>query len=584
MAASPVAVAEKRLFARLWRTYLRSQSGLIALAFTLMAVEGATLGALSRMIEPLFDQVLAPGGGGAVWTIGLAIFGLFALRAVATVSGRTLIAAVTQRVSAAMQLDLLRHLLRLDGPFFQRNAPGVLIERVQGDTLAVQSIWSSLVTGLGRDLFGLVILFGVALSIDPRWTLASLIGAPLLILPSALLQRYIRRKSVLLREQAGLRATRLDEIFHGIQAVKLNRMESYQASRFAQVLNLIRAAEVKTAFGRMLMPGMLDIVTGLGFFAVLLMAGNQLASGARTTGEFMSFFTAMALTFQPIRRLGELSGAWQVAAASLARIYALFDTAPADGHPATSRVLPPSGPPDIRFEAVAFAHGDQAVLRGLSFTAKAGEVTAIVGASGAGKSTIFHLLTGLLDPQAGRIFLGGVDSADLALTDLRRLFATVTQNSALFDETLRENVTLGQTPPQAALDRALTAAHVTAFLAALPQGLDTPVGPRGSGLSGGQRQRVAIARALMQDAPVLLLDEATSALDAQSEAAVAEALNSAANGRTTLVIAHRLATVRQADRIIVLDQGQLVEEGHHDALLARGGRYAQLYQLQFKDS
>ncbi len=574
---------ETRLFARLWRSYLRPELWLIVLAFVLMAVEGATLGALSRMIEPLFDQVLAPGGGGAVWTVGLAIFGLFALRAAATVTGRTLIAAVTQKVSAAMQLDLLRHILRLDGTFFQRNAPGVLIERVQGDTFAVQGIWSSLVTGFGRDLFGLAILFGVALSIDLRWTLASLIGAPLLILPSVMLQRYIRRKSELLREQAGLRATRLDEIFHGIQAVKLNRMEDYQTSRFAQVLGRIRGAEVKSALGRMMMPGMLDIVTGLGFFAVLLMAGNQLASGARTTGEFMSFFTAMALTFQPLRRLGELSGSWQVAAASLARIYELFDTQPADGHPAQSRATPPEGAPEIRFEAVEFAHGDLPVLRGLSFTARAGEVTAIVGASGAGKSTVFHLLTGLLDPQAGRIRIGGVDSADLALSDLRRLFATVTQDSALFDETLRENVTLGRSPQDSQLAAALADAHVQEFLAALPLGLETAVGPRGSALSGGQRQRVAIARALLQDAPVLLLDEATSALDARSEAAVAEALAAASAGRTTLVIAHRLATVRDADRILVLDQGRLVEEGCHDDLLALGGRYAQLYQLQFKE-
>ena len=572
-----------RLSRRFWRDYLRPEMWMIGLAFLLMMVEGATLGALSKAIEPLFDEVFAKGGNnGPLLAVGLVIFGLFALRGLATIASRTVISAVTQKVAAAMQSALLRHLLTLEGKFFQQNPPGALIERVQGDTLAVQGLWSAVVTGLGRDLFSLIFLFAVALSIDPVWTLAALIGAPLLILPSLLVQRYIRRKTAHLRDQAGLRATRLDEIFHGIQAVKLNRMETYQADRFDRVLGLIRRAEVKIMAGRALMPGMMDFVTGFGFFAVLLMAGGQIASGERTTGEFMSFFTAMSLTFQPMRRLGDLSGSWQVAATSLERIYALLDSRPAQTRPATSPALPAPGAPEIRFVGVQFAHGDQPVLRGLSFTARAGATTAIVGASGAGKSTVFQLLTGLLDPTAGQILIGGIEATSLALADQRRLFASVTQDAALFDETLRENIELGQPLPEPALSRALKDAHVAEFLALLPQGLETPVGPRGSALSGGQRQRVAIARAFAKDAPVLLLDEATSALDAQSEAAVADALAEAAKGRTTLVIAHRLATVRQADHILVMDQGRVVEEGPHDALLAQGGLYARLYQLQFK--
>lgn len=556
---------------------------MIGLAFLLMLVEGATLGALSKSIEPLFDQVFAKGDQAALWPVGLAIFGLFAIRGLATIASRTVIAAVTQKVAAAMQSALLRHLLTLEGRFFQENPPGALIERVQGDTMAVQGIWSALVTGIGRDLFSLVFLFVVALSIDPIWTLAALVGAPLLVLPSALAQRYIRRKTVHLRDQAGLRATRLDEIFHGIQAVKLNRMEVYQAGRFDRVLRLISRAEVKITAGRSLMPGMMDFVTGFGFFAVLLMAGGQIAAGERSTGEFMSFFTAMSLTFQPMRRLGDLSGSWQVAATSLERIYRLLDTPPAQTRPAVSPALPAPGAPEIRFEAVTFAHGAQPVLRGLSFTARAGQTTAIVGASGAGKSTVFQLLTGLLDPSAGRILIGGIDTAALALADQRQMFASVTQDAALFDETLRENIELGRPLDAPALQAALAMAHVADFLPNLPLGLETPVGPRGSALSGGQRQRVAIARALAQDAPVLLLDEATSALDAASEAAIADALARAAKGRTTLVIAHRLATVREADHILVMDQGRVAEEGPHEALLAKGGIYAGLYQLQFKD-
>jgi ATP-binding cassette subfamily B protein/subfamily B ATP-binding cassette protein MsbA len=533
---------------------------MIGLAFVLMLIEGATLGALAKAIEPLFDEVFAPGGDGPLMAVGLLIFGLFAVRGLSTVASRTVISAVTQKVAAAMQSALLRHLLTLEGAFFQQNAPGALIERVQGDTLAVQNLWSAVVTGVGRDLFSLIFLFAVALSIDPVWTLAALVGAPLLILPSLAVQRYIRRKTTHMRDQAGLRATRLDEIFHGIQAVKLNRMEGYQAGRFDKVLGLIRRAEVKIMAGRALMPGMMDIVTG----------------------EFMSFFTAMSLTFQPMRRLGELSGTWQVAAASLERIYDLFDTQPVQTRPATSAALPAPGAPEIRFDAVTFSYGDQPILRGLSFTAPPGATTAIVGASGAGKSTVFQLLTGLVDPSAGKILIGGVEASTLALHDQRSLFASVTQDAALFDETLRENIALGQTLSDEALNAACRDAHVADFLPQLTQGIDTPVGPRGSALSGGQRQRVAIARALAQDRAVLLLDEATSALDAQSESAVAEALSKAARGRTTLIIAHRLATIRAADHILVMDQGRVVEEGRHDALIAANGLYSRLYQLQFK--
>jgi ATP-binding cassette, subfamily B, bacterial MsbA len=572
------------LFGRLWRGYLSAHMGMMALAFLFMVLEGVTLGLLSYLLEPLFDDVFARGSEASLLPVGLGILGLFVLRAVAMVIGRGIMAGISARVSAAMQTDILRHILRLDGRFFQDNAPGKLIERVQGDTIVVQGVWSSLITGVGRDLVALIGLFAVAVSIDWRWTLAALVGAPLLILPTLVVQRYIRRKTGQMRDQAGLRATRLDEIFHGIQAIKLNRMEDYQTARFGQILDRIVRFDVRTTLGRATMPAMIDIVTGAGFFAVLMLGGREVAAGERTVGEFMAFFTAMALTFQPIRRLGDLSGVWQIASASLERIYALLDARPRSRRPMTISGTRFAAP-EIALHDLHFSYGDMPVLNGLTFTAQAGRVTALVGASGAGKSTVFHLLTGLSEPGAGRIIIGGVDAASLSLADLRANFASVSQDSALFDETLRENILLGRADvAEADLKHALDAAHVSPFLANLPQGLETAAGPRGSSLSGGQRQRVAIARALLADAPILLLDEATSALDAQSESMIADALARLSRGRTTLVIAHRLSTVREADKIVVIDHGRVVEEGRHDALLAKGGLYAQLYRLQFKEA
>jgi ATP-binding cassette subfamily B protein/subfamily B ATP-binding cassette protein MsbA len=578
------AYTSRQLFGRFWQGYLRQHVRLMLVAFLLMAVEGSTLGLLSYMIEPLFDQVFAPGGGDALLWVGGAILGLFVLRAVTSVLGRWLLARVNQTAAGAMQADLVRHLLTLDAGFFQTNSPGTLIERVQGDTQAAQGAATLVISGIGRDLVSLIGLFAVAIWIDPVWTAAALVGTPLLLLPAFGLRRYIRRKTMHSREQAGLRATRLDEIFHGIQAVKLNRMEDYQSSRFRRIVQAIIQAEVKSALGRAAMPGLVDVVTGIGFFVVLILGGREVAEGSRTTGEFMAFFTAMALTFQPIRRLGDLAGLWQVAEASLERIFTLFDTRPSGSRPAKSSALPAPGAPEIRFEEVTFAYPDRPVLNGLSFTAEAGKVTALVGSSGAGKSTVFQLISALVEPQSGRIRIGGVDVADMSLADQRGLLASVSQDAALFDESLLENLTLGRSDMDPTrIDRALAEAEASSFIGSLPHGLDTQAGPRGSALSGGQRQRIAIARALLADAPILLLDEATSALDTRTEAAVSAALARAQTGRTTLVIAHRLSTVKGADKIIVLDQGRRIEEGTHDILMEKGGVYAQLQQAQLRD-
>ncbi|MGA1232571.1 MAG: ABC transporter ATP-binding protein, partial [Lutimaribacter sp.] len=431
-------------------------------------------------------------------------------------------------------------------------------------------------------LVSLGILFGVAISVDWYWTLISCVGIPLLVAPSALLQKFVRARALEARDLAARLATRLDEVFHGIIQVKLNGLESYQSKRYrVQTKDLVRA-EVRASVGAAAMPGMIDVMAGLGFMGVLYMGGTEIIAGEKTVGEFMAFFTAIGLAFDPLRRLSSISATWQAAAAAMERLKELLDTKPSVLSPAHPKTAP-QGCPDVRLENVRLDYGETPVLRGTSFVAEAGKTTALVGASGAGKSTVFNLLTRLIDTTDGRVLIGGTDVRQIDLPDLRALFSVVTQDSTLFDETLRENILLGRGDVSAEqLDDVLQAAHVADFLPNLPNGLDTHVGPRGSALSGGQRQRVAIARALLRDTPLLLLDEATSALDAQSEKTVQAALEKLSKGRTTLVIAHRLSTVREADKIVVMDQGRVVDEGTHEELLARGGIYANLHALQFR--
>ncbi|MFN3662724.1 ABC transporter ATP-binding protein [Yoonia sp.] len=569
------------LFWWLWRDYLRHHKGLLALALVLMAVEGSMLAALSRMVQPMFDDVFSAGDRNALYWVGLAVMGIFMLRAVTAASRSILMTLIQQYAEADMRRHLLAHMMTLDTAFYQTHPPGQLIERVQGDVGAINGVWASILTALGRDLVSLIGLFSVALWIDWRWTMIAVIGVPLLVMPSLLVQAYIRRRSRSAREIAGQIATRLDEVFHGINPIKLNRLEKYQGDRYDRLIRKGIDANVRTSVGQATVPALIDIMTGLGFLGVLIYGGSEIITGEKTAGQFMAFFTAMSLAFDPLRRLGAMAGQWQMAAASVERLQYVLNTKPSVLSPARPRGMP-AGLPAIRLDDVRLHYGDLPVLRGASFTAEAGKTTALVGASGAGKSTIFNVLTRLVDPGTGEVRINDVPINAMDLGELRGLFSVVSQDAALFDETLRDNILLGRTDiSEAQLQQALQAAHVSDFLPMLSNGLDSPAGPRGSNLSGGQRQRVAIARALIRNTPILLLDEATSALDTRSESIVQTALEKLSAGRTTLVIAHRLSTIYSADKIVVMDQGRVVDEGKHEELIARGGIYADLNRLQF---
>ncbi|NRB18084.1 MAG: ABC transporter ATP-binding protein [Rhodobacteraceae bacterium] len=575
--------SSRELMGWLWRGYLRHHMPLLALAGAFMLVEGGTVGGLSYMMQPMFDLVFVAGDTDALFWVALAFFVIFTLRGLSSVGQKVILSKISQTSAAHLRKDMLARMIRQDASFHQIHPPGFLIQRIQSDVGAINQVWRAVVTGAGRDMAQLVAVIGVAISVDWIWTVIMLIGLPLVLLPIAGIQRYVRKKSSLARDLGASLAVRLDEIFHGMVPIKLNNLERYQTDRFAGQTTTFVRAEIRASLGTASITGMIDMMAGIGVMGVVLYGGGEIISGEKTVGQFMTFFTAIGLAFDPMRRLAAISGIWQSAAAALERIKELMDAPIQLTSPATPLALP-TGLPCIQLDAVTLRYGEATVLSNLSLVAEAGKTTALVGASGAGKSTIFNLLTRLIDPQEGTVTVDGIAVSDLALADLRNLFSVVTQEALLFDETLRENILLGATDvSDARLQEVLEAAHVADFLPKLPDGLDTLVGPRGSALSGGQRQRVVIARALLRDSPILLLDEATSALDAKSEKVVQQALDRLSGGRTTLVIAHRLSTIRNADKIVVMERGQVADQGSHDELLSRGGIYADLYRLQFQD-
>ena len=572
-----------QLIGWLWRDYLRPWRWWFALAMLLMSVEGATVGALSFLVKPMFDRVFVGGSPEAVVWVALMVGGVFVLRALTGFAHKVIMARLGERIVQAMQGNVLRHLLTLDQSFYTVHSPGGLIERTRGDSGAIRGLASQVIAALGRDLSSLLSVLAVVLWIDPIWTLVAVAGVPLLMLPIMALQKLVRRTSRKARVAAADNATRLDEIYHGVATIQINGIEAREADRYTQAQQRYIKQQIRAETGSAAIPALIDLVAAIGLAGVLTYGGYQIVGGEKTVGEFMTFFIAMAAVFDPLRRLGAISGAWQSTRASLDRVVQLLQIAPRVTSPAKPLPAPTDrGAMRLEFQGVSFGYGAAPVLNDLGFTAEPGRTTAIVGPSGAGKTTLFKLLTRMIDPDTGRVTVAGQDLRDLALADLRGLYSVVAQDTALFDETIRDNILLGRPGvTEAQLAAALDSAHLTEFIAGLPLGLDTPAGPRGSALSGGQRQRVAIARALLRDAPILLLDEATSALDAASERMVQDALERLAEGRTTLVIAHRLATVRNADKIVVMQAGHVVEQGRHDELVALNGIYASLSRLQF---
>lgn len=570
----------RSLLKRLWMDYIRYHIGWLLVAGALTIVEGSALGLISYMIQPMFDDVFVAQNADGIAVVAIIIFLIFVARALGGFFQRVITVTIGLKIVNQMQKDILGHMVRLDSSFFSENSPGALIERVRGDTQALRSFASNALMNVGRDTVALISLITVALIMDWRWTLIAFVGAPLLVVPIVMLHRWILVTTRKARRTSALMSTRLDEIFHGINAIKLNNLEKHEDRRFGKEVDTFMKAKRKSEIGKSGLPALIDLIAGVGFVFVVIYGGHEIVSGEKSVGQFMSFFTAMALMFDPLRRLSKVGGALQAAMASLERLYGVFDARPTIVNRPDIKPLPAAiDKLDIQFDHVHFSYGITPVLNDLNFTAQAGKVTALVGPSGAGKTTVFNLITRLVEPNSGAIRLGEDNINAFDLNELRRQLAVVSQESALFDESLAQNIAFGDlAADDTGIRTAAESALVSAFTRDLPDGLDTLAGPRGSNLSGGQRQRVIIARALLRDAPILLMDEATSALDTHTEQLIQETLDEVAKGKTTIVIAHRLSTVMNADMIHVMNNGQVVESGTHSELLALKGAYFELHQ------
>ncbi|WP_196159895.1 ABC transporter ATP-binding protein [Reinekea sp. G2M2-21] len=566
----------KYLLSKMWSGYIKNHIGKLIVAICFMLLESGSIFVLVKQLQPMVDKIFVQADPTAVLPVTLAFLGVFLVKGFGSFAHRSLTVKAGMSIVGELQQDLTNHLLRLDIAFFNRHAPGELIERVRGDTQALQSFASGTLLTFGRDTATLVAMIIAAMQEDIAWTLIIFVGLPVLLLPMAWLQKAIRRLTRRARESSASLSTRLDEIFHGIKAIKLNNLLTHEEDRFKQDVGAFVKNNLKSEYGRAAMPSIIDIVAGLGFVAVIFYGGQEILAGEKTAGSFITFFFAIALVLDPLRRLTNVTSGLQMALANLERIFFVFDQQPTERPNSVRKLANPNG--DIRFEQVNFSYGNNVVLNNLSFVAPGGKTTAFVGPSGAGKSTLFNVLTQLELQSSGDIFIGDDNLADIDLLDLRQDVAVVSQESALFDESIRDNIWLGDlTADEAKIDSVADTALVSQFAKDLPDGLDSLAGPRGTNLSGGQRQRVIIARALLRNAPILLLDEATSALDNNTEQKIQALLDAFTKDKTTLVIAHRLTTVMNADVIHVMKNGAIVESGTHNELLALNGHYAELH-------
>ena len=545
---------------------------------------GASTGFVPLVIRYLFDDILPSSDRSRLYLAPVAILVVIVLRAVSQYLGAYLTETVGQSITADLRHQLAERILDLPQSYVDRNSSTVLVSRVLTDVSLVKTGIVDGFSSIFKDSLTLLVLVCVAFYQDWLLSLIAFILFPVAILPILNSSKKVRRHSSKGQLSLAKLASFLQESVIGLRVVKIFGMQAYELSRFDQENQSVLRAALKTTRAKLANQPLMEVIGAIGFSAVLVYGGENVIAGTRTTGNFFAFLTSLYLCYAPFKGIARSNSILQQGVSAASDLFNILDTKPEPPEASSPKSLS-SVSKGLVARDVCFAYGDDLVIDNLSLELPCSSTVALVGSSGGGKSTIIDLFCRFYDPGSGAISIDDIDIRHLSLASLRSLISVVDQNTFLFNDTVANNIAYGlssASPSQ--IEDAARAANAHDFIIQLPEGYATLIGENGTMLSGGQRQRIAIARALIKDAPLLFLDEATSALDSASEQVVQEALDRLMADRTTLVVAHRLSTVVNADCICVIAGGRVVESGNHATLLARGGTYADLFSTQFANA
>ena len=580
---SPTHATTASLLGRLLRESMRGYGRWFIAALVCMALMAAATAASAWLMEPVVNDIFVARNEAMLMPVGLAVFGVFVVKGLANYGQATLMAYVGLRIVTDNQNRLFDKLSRMDVQFFQDTNTGGLISRFLVDINQMRGAVSNAWVSLGKDSLTLIGLIGVTFYQDWLLALIAFFVFPVALLPIVKLGKRMRKVTANTQREMGLFTTLLEQTIQGIRVVKAYSMEAYERARVGEIVERVFNLNMKAERTRALSSPIMETLGGFAVGVVVFYGGYRVIGGETDAGSFFSFITALLLAYEPMKRLANLNAALQQGLAGADRLFQMLDLEPAIQEAPDAHDLPKPVKGEVTFSGVNFAYTpEKQTLSDLDITVPAGKTVALVGPSGGGKSTILNLIPRFYEVDGGAVRVDGDDVRGLTFSSLRGAIALVSQEVTLFDDTIRANIAYGRAG--AGEDEIIEAAKNAAahdFISQLPDGYDTLVGEQGVKLSGGQRQRLAIARAMLKNAPILLLDEATSALDTESERQVQAALDVLMTDRTTLVIAHRLSTVIRADKICVIVDGRVVEQGTHAELLARGGHYKHLYELQF---